>query len=110
MRPCQTRSRRTGSRHGRPLSVSFVLSPQTHLSSYESILFIPLLPGHLQCCSPGLQEPNGESGTCLFDHPFTKCLQECDSVDSITAILHSQAQTFRVSRDDGKLMNPHMFN
>ena len=41
----------------------------------------------------------------LVNHPFAKQLEECDSLDSIIAILREQAKGFREFRgDDGKLM------
>jgi hypothetical protein len=52
-----------------------------------------------------LQDYEIQTGTVLFDHPFAKQLEECNSVDAITAILQEQAQIFRKFRgDDGKIM------
>jgi hypothetical protein len=46
-----------------------------------------------------------KTGTSLFDHPFAKQLETCESVNSITAILREQAQSFReFTENDGKLM------
>jgi hypothetical protein len=43
--------------------------------------------------------------TGLVDHPLTKQLKQCDSVDSITAILQEQARIFHEPRgDDGMFM------
>jgi hypothetical protein len=41
----------------------------------------------------------------LVNHPFAKQLEECDSLDSIIAILREQAKGFREFKgDNGKLM------
>ena len=52
-----------------------------------------------------LQDYQNQTGNSLIDHPFTKQLESCHSVDSITAILEEQAQIFRNFRgDNGKLV------
>jgi hypothetical protein len=52
-----------------------------------------------------LQDYEDQTGNRLVDHPFTKQLETCDSVDSITAVLQEQAQTFHDFRgDNGKLL------
>jgi hypothetical protein len=52
-----------------------------------------------------LQDYKDKAGTSLVDHPFAKQLESCESVNSITAILREQAQSFREFREnDGKLM------
>ena len=52
-----------------------------------------------------LQDYQNQTGNSLIDHSFTKQLESCNSVDSITAILEEQAQIFRNFRgDDGKLV------
>ena len=52
-----------------------------------------------------LQDYKDKTGTSLVGHPFAKQLETCESVDSITAILREQTQSFRESREnDGKLM------
>ena len=54
-----------------------------------------------------LQDYQNQTGNSLIDHPFTKQLESCNSVDSITAIIDEQAQIFRNFRgDDGKLVKP----
>ncbi|KAH9995289.1 hypothetical protein BJV77DRAFT_239263 [Russula vinacea] len=68
---------------------------------YESNLII-VFPGPLQRCS---RDYENKTGIKLADDPFAKKFENCDSVDSITAILQEQAQIFRKFRgDDGKLM------
>jgi hypothetical protein len=52
-----------------------------------------------------LQDYEKRTGISLVNHPFAKQLEECDSLDSITAILREQAKGFREFRgDNGKLM------
>jgi hypothetical protein len=52
-----------------------------------------------------LQHYKDKTGNSLTDHPIAKQLETCESVDSITAILQEQAQSFREFREnDGKLM------
>jgi hypothetical protein len=52
-----------------------------------------------------LQDYNDKTGNTLADHPITKQLESCESVDSIVAILQEQAQSFREFREnDGRLM------
>ena len=55
--------------------------------------------------STALQDYEVKTGSSLVDHPFAKQFQECDSVESITAILEEQASIFRNFRDHGKLVN-----
>ena len=52
-----------------------------------------------------LQDYRDKTGNALTDHPIAKQLETCESVNSITAILHEQARSFREFREsDGKLM------
>jgi hypothetical protein len=52
-----------------------------------------------------LQDYNDKTGNTLADHPITKQLESCESVDSIVAILQEQARSFREFREnDGRLM------
>ncbi len=52
-----------------------------------------------------LQDYKDKTGNSLIDHPIAKQLETCDSVDSITATLQEQAQSFREFREnDGKLV------
>ena len=51
-----------------------------------------------------IRDYENQTETKLIEHPFAKQLEECDSVDSIVAILQEQAKTFRKFRgDDGKI-------
>jgi len=46
-----------------------------------------------------------QTGMRLIDHPFAIQLENCNSVESITAVLQEQAQSFNQFRgDDGKVM------
>jgi hypothetical protein len=40
----------------------------------------------------------------LAEHPLAERLQECDSVESITAVLHEQTQAFNRFRGKEKVM------
>src|SRR5712672_955327 len=51
-----------------------------------------------------LQDYEGHTGIALANHPLAERLQECDSVDSITAVLHEQAQAFNQFRGKEKVM------
>jgi len=52
-----------------------------------------------------LQDYENRTGIRLVNHPFAKQLEECDSLDSINAIVLEQAKGFReFKRDNGKLM------
>jgi hypothetical protein len=52
-----------------------------------------------------LQDYENQTGTKLAEHPLSKKLEACDSVDSIIAIFQEQAQIFRKFKgDDGKIM------
>ena len=51
-----------------------------------------------------LQDYENKTGIKLVDDPLAKTFENCDSVDSITAIIQEQAQIFRKFKgDDGKL-------
>ena len=53
-----------------------------------------------------LRDYENRTGISLVNHPLAKQLEECDSLDSINAILREQANGFRqLRRDNGKLMN-----
>jgi hypothetical protein len=52
-----------------------------------------------------LRDYENKTGINLVDDPLAKKFDNCNSVDSITAIIQEQAQIFRKFRgDDGKLM------
>jgi hypothetical protein len=52
-----------------------------------------------------LQDYRDKTGNTLIDHPIAKQLETCESVNSITAFLQEQAQSFREFREnDGRLV------
>jgi len=52
-----------------------------------------------------LQEYQRQTGTILASHPLSEKLQDCDSIESITAVLQEQARTFSEFRGgDGRVM------
>jgi hypothetical protein len=58
-----------------------------------------------------LQDYEIQTGTKLDDHPLTKELEICDSVEAITTIFQKQTETFReFRRGDGMLMKSLRFS
>jgi hypothetical protein len=53
-----------------------------------------------------LQDYEKQTGIALVKHPLAEQLQGCDSVESITAILHEQTQAFSEFRAKDKVMKP----
>ena len=52
-----------------------------------------------------LQDYQTQTGTILVNHPLAQQLQNCDSIDSVTAVLQEQARAFSEFRgNDGKIM------
>ena len=52
-----------------------------------------------------LQDYQNQTGTTLANRPLTEKLQNCDSVESVTAVLQEQARAFTEFRgDDGRFM------
>ena len=49
-----------------------------------------------------LQDYEKQTGITLAKHPLAERLQECDSVESITAVLHEQTQAFHEFRGKEK--------
>ena len=47
-----------------------------------------------------------QTGIQLAEHPLAERLQDCNSVESITAILREQAQDFKEFRDKDKVLKP----
>jgi hypothetical protein len=52
-----------------------------------------------------LQDYEKQTGIILAKHPLAEQLQECDSVESVTAVLREQTQAFSEFRRD-KIMKP----
>jgi hypothetical protein len=51
-----------------------------------------------------LQDYETQTGIQLATHPLSERLQECDSVESITAVLHEQTQAFNQFRGKEKFI------
>lgn len=91
------------------LQVFLFLSPFTtlpYLISSNSNMSQPSSTSSFQdLFNTALQGYENQTGTSLVDHPFARQLDECDSVDSVVAILQEQSQSFREFRGgDGRLM------
>ena len=53
-----------------------------------------------------LQDYEKQTGIALVRHPLADKLQNCDSVESVTAVLHEQIQAFSEYRDKDKVLKP----
>jgi fungal STAND N-terminal Goodbye domain len=53
-----------------------------------------------------LHDYEKQTGTALAEHPLVSQLQDCDSVESFTAVLRDQTQAFNEFRGREKFMNP----
>jgi hypothetical protein len=51
-----------------------------------------------------LQDYETQTGIALARHPLAERLQECDSVESITAVLHEQTEAFNQFRGKEKVI------
>ncbi len=51
-----------------------------------------------------LKDYESQTGIALAEHPLAERLQECHSVDSITAVLHEQTQAFNEFRGKEKVI------
>jgi hypothetical protein len=70
------------------------MSQPSSLSSNFRVLF-----------NAALQDYKDKTGNTLADHPIAVQLETCESVSSIIAILHEQAQSFHEFKEnDGRLM------
>jgi hypothetical protein len=47
-----------------------------------------------------------QTGKTLANHPLAEKLQSCDSVESVTAVLHEQAETSSKIRGKDKVLKP----
>ena len=77
--------------------VSYIFSaPNMALSPSASLLLL---------YNSALRDYTTQTGTNLVDHPFAKQLEKCESVESISSLLHESARRFHESRkEDGKMM------
>jgi hypothetical protein len=53
-----------------------------------------------------LDDYKKQTGIELTKHPLAECLQDCNSVESVTAILCEQAQGFEEFREKDKVLKP----
>jgi hypothetical protein len=53
-----------------------------------------------------LENYNQQTGIELAKHPLAERLQDCNSVESVTAILREQAQDFKEFREKDKVLKP----
>jgi hypothetical protein len=53
-----------------------------------------------------LEDYKQQTGIELAKHPLAERLQDCNSVDSVTAILREQAQDFKEFREKDKVLKP----
>ena len=66
-----------------------------------------LASSHLQVLfEVALQDYEKQTGIALIKHPFAEKLQNSDSVESITAVLHEQTQVFVEFREKDKVLKP----
>ena len=62
---------------------------------------------HLQVLfEAALQDYEKQTGIALFKHPLAEQLQNCDSVESITAVLRDQTQAFSQFLGNDKVFKP----
>jgi fungal STAND N-terminal Goodbye domain len=62
---------------------------------------------HLQVLfEAALQDYEKKTGIALAKHPLADRLQNFDSVDSVTAVLHEQTQAFSQFREKDKVLKP----
>jgi hypothetical protein len=64
-------------------------------SSHLRVLFEAALENYKQ-----------QTGIALAEHPLAERLQDCNSVESVTAILRDQAQDFKEFREKDKILKP----
>ena len=53
-----------------------------------------------------LEDYRQQTGIDLVTHPLAQRLQYCNSVESVTAVLHEQAQDFKEFREKNKVLKP----
>jgi hypothetical protein len=87
-----------------PLTADDSSSP-SHLSPISDMSQLSSSSSFKTLFGAALQDYETRTGISLVNHPFSKQLEECDSLNSITAILREQSKGFREFRgDNGKLM------
>ena len=64
-------------------------------------------PSHLDVLfENALQDYERQTGIKLAEHPLAKHLQDCDSVESVSAILREHAQDLKEFREKDKVLKP----
>ena len=64
-------------------------------------------PSRLQVLfEAAVQDYEKKTGIVLARHPLAEKLQNCDSIESVTAIFHEQAQAFSQFRGGDKVFRP----
>jgi hypothetical protein len=64
-------------------------------------------PSHLQVLfEAALQDYEKQTGIILAEHPLAEQIRDCDSVESVTAVLREQTQAFSEFRGRDKFMKP----
>ena len=64
-------------------------------------------PSRLQLLfEAAMQDYENQTGIVLANHPLAEQLQNCDSVESVTAVLHEQTQAFSEFRGRDKILKP----
>jgi fungal STAND N-terminal Goodbye domain len=53
-----------------------------------------------------LEDYKQQTGIRLAEHPLSERLQDCNSVESVTAILREQAQDFKEFREKDRILKP----
>ena len=53
-----------------------------------------------------LEDYKQQTGIELAEHPLAGRLQDCNSVESVTAVLREQAQDFKQFRENDKVLKP----
>ena len=62
---------------------------------------------HLQSLfDTALQDYKTNTGIALDEHPFAEELQNCDSVEALTAVLNGQTEAFNQFRGKDKILKP----
>jgi hypothetical protein len=62
---------------------------------------------HLQVLfEAALKDYEKQTGIALIKHPLADKLQNCDTVESVTAVLHEQTQAFNDFREKDKVLKP----
>ena len=66
-----------------------------------------LEPSHLQLLfDAALQDYKTKTGIALDKHPIAEELENCDTVESVTAVLNSQIEAFNEFRGKDKILKP----